>query len=113
MISLYHATKATADGAAVENAEAIVDNGFTGGNVWDMTNVVFLADKPIAGFGGAWVVVDVDEATLPAGEYAEKFSDDDLYRAQCFAFSPEVINQFPRSILTAAQMESAAEAEYL
>jgi len=102
-MKLYHATKATRNQGEMEVAERIVDEGFRGGDVWDLTNVVFLASKPLTGFGGwqdAWVVVDVPDNKLELGAYPEKYYDDEQYHCQCFAFKARTINKFPRYATT-------------
>lgn len=92
---LYHATK------SADSALDIEDNGFRGNDVWSYKNVVFLASRPLPGFGGwrsAWVAVDVPDDQLDQGAYEEKWWDDKQYRADCYCFPAELINQFPREV---------------
>lgn len=98
-MKLYHATKATRRDAAIEIAEQIVREGFIGSNVWDYTDVVFLADKPLPGFGGwsdAWVIVEIPDAMVAIGQYAESDWDNDQYKSKCYCFKTEYVNRFPR-----------------
>lgn len=94
MPTLYHATHRRADALDIEAA------GFRGGDHWEHRDVVFLADRPLPGFGewdrNAWVAVEVPDDALAAGEYPEQDSDDDLYRAHCYCYRAEMVNQWPR-----------------
>lgn len=97
---LYHAT------SSLDVTYQIVAEGFCGNDVWELKNVVFLASRPLRGFGGwreSWVAVDVPDAELPRGHYPEKEWDDGQYRAECFAFPADFINQFPREAVERVQ----------
>lgn len=92
---LYHATTSADDALKIE------DEGFRGADVWTYENVVFLADRPLEGFGGwrsAWVAVDVPKEVLPQGEYDEAEYDNEQYHCNCYCFSADLINQFPRCV---------------
>ena len=101
-MKLYHATRSDARNAAIENAESIERIGFIAAfDPNHQAEVVSLADRPLPGWGGwsdAWVVVDVPDEV--AALYRYEF-DDDLYRARCYAFPEDVINEFPRRAIAA------------
>ena len=95
MIKLYHAT------ASADDAFQIEEEGFKGNDVWHYENVVFLADRPLPGFGGwreAWIEVAIPSAFLGQGKYDEADLDAEIYHAQCYCFTAELINQFPRKV---------------
>lgn len=93
-MTLYHATEST------DVTLAIVQDGFRGGDVWDYRGVVFLADRPLSGFGGwrdTWVAVEVPDAELATGRYPEAEQwDDGQYHARCYCFRAAAVNRWPR-----------------
>jgi len=95
---LYHATRQP----AYENARKIVSEGFRGNDVWELEDVVFLADKPLTGFGGwkdCWVAVEVPEEKLILGNYEDQGSDNEQYGCNSYAFKADTINQFDRWVV--------------
>jgi len=95
---LYHATRQP----AYENARKIVAEGFRGNDVWELEDAVFLADKPLAGFGGwmdCWVAIDVPEEKLILGNYEDQKYDNEQYECNSYAFKSDIINQFDRWVV--------------
>ena len=101
---LYHATPST------DITLDIVDNGFRGNDVWNLRDVVFLAERPLRGFGGwseTWVAVEVPEERLAEGAYENAGDDWDNYHCGCYAFPTETVNQFSRrAILDISEIDA-------
>ena len=80
---LFHNTTA-------ESADSIMSEGFAGGSVdTGEAGLVYFADKPLSGFGTAWIVIDIDD---PQDGGFKKDNDDEIYRCHTFALNAVAVN---------------------